>query len=269
MSNTSTVTPYNASAESSDNSTGLAAAAAVACITGAISLGRWLAEETQEDREAIDRLKSERRRDLSGKRANTAEDPVVAKREALGITTVGLQLRNPESLVRTAERLGYRMELTVGQSASLAEQPQIFLRRASGERLAISRNETGRLVVHTVGDRRRIQSLVRQHTVDRAVEHLQSKGMGVQTATLPSGEVQILARERSVSKRGGAAEIKAQVHVDGTAFVDVDKVRGNRCEKIVQDLAQAVGGEVSGMTKKDSYFQLPGEPTKTQVKIKS
>jgi hypothetical protein len=267
MSNTSTVTPYNASAESSDNSTGLAAAAAVACISGAVTLARWLAEETQEDREAIDRLRNERRSDLLGKRVNSAADHLSARREPLNITTVGLQLRNPEPLVRTAERLGYQMEPSLAQSTSLAEQPQILLRRASGERLAIARNETGRLVVHSIGDRRRIQNLVRQHTVDRAVEHLASKGMGVQTATLPNGEVQILARERSHSKRGGSAEIKAHVHIDGTALVDVDKVRGNRCEEIVRDLAQAVGGEVSGMTKKDSYFQLPGEPTKTQVKV--
>ncbi|MCA1614087.1 MAG: hypothetical protein LC800_08035 [Acidobacteria bacterium] len=168
--------------------------------------------------------------------------------------------------MRTAESLGYRVEPLAPSSVSLAEQPQILLRRASGERLAIARNDAGRLVVHTAGDRRRVQALVRQHTVERAVEHLTSKGMGVQTAKLASGEVQILARERDRSRRGGAAEIKAQVSVDGIALVDVDKVRGNRCEEIVRDLAQAVGGEVSGMRKKDSYFQLPGEPAKTEVK---
>jgi len=94
---------------------------------------------------------------------------------------------------------------------------------------------------------------VRQHTVNRAVEHLTSKGMGGQTAKLASGKVQILARERDHSRRGGAAEIKAQVHLDGTALVDVDKMRGNRWEEIVRYLALAVGGEVSGMRKNDHH----------------
>ena len=50
-------------------------------------------------------------------------------------------------------------------------------------------------------------------------------------------------------------------------LVDVDKVRGPRCEGIVRDLADAVGGEISKMKKKDSFFQLPGEPAKAKVRV--
>jgi hypothetical protein len=263
MSNTSSVTPYD-STTSAGSSTSIADAA-VACAAGVVAISRWLSEETEDDRGALERLKSERQRELLG---GSRPTPLLgAHRDSLNITTVGLQLRNPKSLIHTAERLGYRVETLTHSSLSLPDQPQILLRRASGERLAIACGETGRLVVHTAGDRRRVQDLVRQHTVDRAVEHLASKGMGVRTAKLASGEVQILARERDSGSRGGAAEVKAQINVDGTALVDVDKVRGNRCEEIVHDFAQAVGGEVSDMTKKDSYFQLPGEPAKTEVKV--
>jgi len=81
--------------------------------------------------------------------------------------------------------------------------------------------------------------------LDRAVEHLASRGMTVQMATLTNGEVQVLAREKDASRRGGAATVKTQVRTDGTAWVDVDCIRGNRCENIVSELAQAIGGEVS------------------------
>jgi hypothetical protein len=90
--------------------------------------------------------------------------------------------------------------------------------------------------------------------------------MDVRTATLPNGEVQILAREQS-GQRDGAAVIKTQVLADGTAWVDIDKIRGSRCQQIVQQIADTVGAEVRSCDKKDAFFQLPGEPTKTNVKV--
>jgi adenylate cyclase class IV len=50
--------------------------------------------------------------------------------------------------------------------------------------------------------------------------------------------------------------------------VDVAKVQGNRCETIVRDLANAIGAEVKQTRKKDSYFQLPGEPAKTTQRVR-
>ena len=253
MSNTSTVTPYENetstySSADTDGGGGIRVGGAVA----GFALARWLAEKTDEDHAAIKRLKEERQRERLRKR------PIVS---------IGLHLRNPESLIRSAERLGYRLEPAVSSFASLKEKPPILLRTASGERLAINRNAKGRIEVSTVGDGGRIKNLVRQHTLDKAVEHLARKGMAVQTARLANGEVQILARERDVSRRGRTAEVKAQVRTDGTTLIDIDCVRGNRCETIVSEFAQAVGGEVSELTKKDAYLQLPGEPTKTSVKV--
>jgi hypothetical protein len=76
-----------------------------------------------------------------------------------------------------------------------------------------------------------------------------------------------LCQEPNIGQPGGAAEMRAQVRADGSACVDIDKCRGNRCEVFVSELAQAIGGTVSGTTRKDAYFQLPGEPTKTRVKV--
>lgn len=92
--------------------------------------------------------------------------------------------------------------------------------------------------------------------------------MHVETARLSSGEVQIRAREQA-GRRGGAAEVKAQVRSDGRVWIDVDNIRGNRCEEIVSGFAEAIGAEVSGTKKKDAYYQLPGEPARTSVRVPS
>ena len=268
-----------------------------AVCVGAANAVRWLSEETPEDCAAVEMLKEVRRQE----RLHTASGvimpqcthplrsvsagipsrvsksishpklviassrtPVRANVESLKLTTASLHLRDTESLVRSAEKLGYRV---AKPAVSKADDSRILLARATGERLALGRDTSGSLVLQTAGQQERIQSLMRQHTLDRAVEHLKSRGMTLQTATLANGEVQILAREQRANRRGGAAELKTQIRADGTVLVDVDKVKGGRCEGIVRDLADAVGGEVSRMKKKDSFFQLPGEPAKTKVRI--
>jgi hypothetical protein len=255
MSNTSTVTPYE-STESISLAAGVVGACVAGALVGTVAIAQWLLEETPEDRAIRDRIQTERRRE----RLSALKSAAAPK-----LTSVRLHLGDPESLVRAAEKLGYRLDPVMQSAPSLASQPHILLSRPSGERLAIERNPKGRMVVHTLGNARRVQSLIRQHTTDRAVEHLTRAGMRVQTATLANGEVQILAHEQG-TRRGGAAEIRAQVRTDGTAWVDIAKVKGGRCETIVADLAQAIGGKVSQTTKKTEYYQLPGEPASVQVK---
>ncbi len=264
MSNTSKVTPYDHAELGTLAKAGIEITAACmgAVAAGTVALCRWLVEETPEDRAAVDHLKEKLRRERI-QRVVTA-DLAVGRAEPLHLSSVGLHLRDPGSLVRSAEKLGYRL---VEPSAPLMGLPQILLSRPSGERLAIQHTPRGKLVVHTAGHQSRVQTLVRQHSVDRAMEHLKNSGMDVRVATLPNGEVQMLACERCTDRRGSAAEVRTQIRTDGTVWVDVDKVKGNRCQEIVADLAGAIGGQVSSMTKKDAYFQLPGEPTKVKVKV--
>lgn len=134
--------------------------------------------------------------------------------------------------------------------------------------MVIARTPEGSLTLGTAGDSQRVKSLLRQHTLDRTMEHLSARlGMDVRTVGLPTGDVQILATEKVVQRRVPPALVRTQVNVDGTLWVDVDQVKGNRCERIVNDLAQAVGAKVTDMKKKDSYFQLPGEPVITKVEV--
>lgn len=256
MSNTSTVTPYESETSSDSayagSTTGSSTTGVAAGVVGVAALIRWLVEETDEDRAATERIKKERRLE------RLTRQPV---------STVSLRLKQPDSLIVSAEKLGYRLESLNLPAGSPMEKSPILLRGRSGERLAITRNANGRIDISTAGDQGRIRNLVGQHTLAKTVEHLAKKGMSVQTATLANGEVQIVGRETDSARRGGAAEVKAQVRADGTTLIDIDCVRGNRCETIVSEFAEAIGGRVTGMTKKESYFQLPGEPTKTSVKV--
>ncbi|MBI3841022.1 MAG: hypothetical protein HY297_03590 [Thaumarchaeota archaeon] len=271
MSNTSYVSPYEPSAATTSAVASVAAGAAAVCVVGAVAgavaVVQWLAEETPEDRAALERAKEERRWDLvesALRRSITLGDVPAA---APSITSLGLHTRQPESLIRSAEKLGYRLEQPLRRQKAHAEPPIMLLRSDAGERMALERTAHGQLVIHTAGDRRRVEALVRQHTVDRVMEHLGRKGMRVRAAKLPNGEVQVLAQEQDPGRAGGAAELKAQVRLDGTSWVDVDRMQGPRCEEIVRELADAIGGQVSQICRKDSYYQLPGEPARTRVTV--
>lgn len=281
MSNTSDLTPYDTTISSSGGSggiglcAGVAAACAVGAIIGVVALASWLSEETPEDRAAVLRLEEDRRRNRI-KGCSPTKDlshiPVVDLSGECGkskpITTIHLNTRHMESFLETARKLGYRLEPLVQPSKPISRQPQLLLRGASGQRLVLQRNARGRIAVSTAGGEHRILELVHRHTLDRATEHLRHMGMHVETARLSSGEVQIRAREQA-GRRGGAAEVKAQVRSDGRVWIDVDNIRGNRCEEIVSGFAEAIGAEVSGTKKKDAYYQLPGEPARTSVRVPS
>ncbi|OPX19394.1 MAG: hypothetical protein BZ151_09530 [Desulfobacca sp. 4484_104] len=280
MSNVSTVTPYHSTSSGPGVGSalagaviGLAGACVVGAVAGSIVLARWLAEETPAERQARERAQAQRRRERlqsAPRQLAGSQAPEPLARPAGGeapIVSAALHLRQAESLVRSAEKLGYRPEPLVQPQASLPQPPYLCLRGPSGERVAIEPRPEGGLLLHTVQQPQRLQTLIRQHTLDQVVSHLQRAGHQVQTTTMTNGETQILAREQNPHLRGGAAEVKAQIATDGTVWVDINRVRGNRCEEIVQGIAQAMGGQVTGMKKKDAYFQMPGEPTRTKMRV--
>ena len=275
MSNIATVTPYD-SREAGNSAAatavaqvgvGLAAACIAGAAAGAVAVVKWLAEETPEDRKAVQKAAEERRRERLAAISKPRVEVGSRRPEQLSIASVGLHLHNPESLVRTAEKLGYRLERHVSLDQRTAQQPWILLRGNEGERVAIERTSKGKLVVHTGAGRDRLEELVRRHTVDQALEHLSKKGMSVRAATLPNGEVQIVAKEQGQGLAHDTAEVKTQIGRDGTVWVDVDGVRGTRCEAIVEGLAKAVGGQVSQTSRKSDWYQLPGEIRKIRQEI--
>ncbi len=258
MSNTSTVTPYDGVGTAASSS-------AIGVLAGAcVAVSNWLMEETPEDRAAVEARRAERRRELLGL---DLQKPGITPPlcEPLQLNTVHLYQREMEPLLRAAEKLGYRREPLTVPAGQTAEQP-LLLRGARGERLAITRNRKGALTITTRGAQERIKTLVRQHSVDRVVEHLNAVGR-VQSHVLPNGEVQLQAREHNTGQAGGQAVISVQIHQDGSLWADVDKIRGPRCKELVAGLAQAVGGEVVESVQKEAFYQLPGEPTKTRLQL--
>lgn len=263
MSNTGIVDPVAAAAD------GVCIAAELVgdCIVELAAAASWLCQETEKDRKAVTKYREAKRRELLGKSAmNNARFETI--REAWPqLKAESLYIKNADTLVLAAKTLGYHLEPLADTKKPLRHQPHIFLQKPTGERLAIGFNKDRRIVLATTGDDSRLRHLVRQHTLDRSLDHLQKKGMSVRTATLSTGEVQILAREKTNKRRDGLAEIKAKVRNDGSVLIDVDRLQGNRCHEIVQDFAEAVGGQVTEMKMKTACFQLPGEPAKTTIKV--
>lgn len=262
------------------------AAGGVALVGAGVAAAAWLLEETADDRAMKAALGAAPAMVRSGppplrapmlaataapnSTTRVAQSPLPVT-AAAKVTTVRLHARNAAHVIRAAEAMGYT-PVPVAAAAQLQSQiptsaaAPLLLANARGERLAIGLTERGQVFVQTAGPRARAQAVVRQHTTERAVTHLASRGMAVQTAQLPSGELQILAREQPGTRSDGRAEVKAQVRNDGSVFVDVDKIRGNRCDIIIGELAVAVGAPVNPGRKKASYYEEPGEPTRPNVK---
>lgn len=275
MSNTSTVTPY-ASRERSSGASGVGDALGSVAMTGlvgtlagtaAVTAGamKWLMAETSEDRSAVLSLKEARRRERI--EANRAPERLATSRsETEAVTTVSLLLRNAETLVQSANRLGYRLESLMLPAHSLAEQPVLLLSGERGERLAIEKTADGTLTIHTMGGQSRVHRLVHQHSDDRTRAFFSGKHMSVRTHALPSGEIQMLAQP-TTNTTEDYGMLKVQIETDGRAWVDVSCTKGTQCETIVKEFAEAVGAEVISMTKKDAFYELPGEPATVRVKV--
>jgi hypothetical protein len=263
MSNTSTVTPYDTSTPNSTSGVGIgiAAACAVGVVTGLVAAARWLAEETPEEKAMLADLQRERRREAA--LASPASQDLTEGLRLTEMLSVDLNLTETESLVHAAEKLGYRVE----KLSNPGLNDHILLKKTTGERVALGRNNKDRIVVRTAGPKARVHALVRRHTDDRALGYLSRIGMHVQTARLANGEAQILAQPAAGASDENKAEIRAQVRADGSVLVDVEQVRGSGCMDVVEGLAQAIGGEVTSSSLKESYYELPGEPTKTRVSV--
>lgn len=266
MSNTSTVTPYVADnvgmstgAQAAASGVGMIAGAAALCVVGAgvvaFTAGKWLLKQSSEEQafHAEQRLRETRNSSL--------QDPVPAMNRA-AIVSIPLAMNNPDSLLNTAQRIGCRLDYS--DRLLRAEKTSLFpLVTQNGSRLLLEKTARGRLVIHAAGSGDVARQLVRQHTLDAALRHFNDRGMQIQTRVLAKGEVEIRTEESPVTRgAGGKAAITAKIHADGAVFMDVDRIKGNRCEQIVSDFAEAVGGTVVKVDKKAAYFQLPGEPVK-------
>jgi len=237
------------------------------CIDGLVSAASWVCQVTDEDQKAVNKYQEARKRELLKSRTMKVVRFDTFRKVWPELKSESLHIKKPDTLILAAKNLGYHLEPLADVKKPLKQQPHIFLRKPTGERLAIGFKKDRRIVLISAGDDSRLHQLMHRHTMDRALDHFKKKGMTVTTATLPTGEVQILAREESNKHKDGLAEIKAKVLNNGAALIDVDNLQGSRCHEIVQEFAEAVGGQVTEQKMKTACFKLPGEPARTNIKV--
>jgi len=237
-------------------------------IVGLVAAVSWVCKETDEDKKTVAEYREARKRELLKKKTTMKAVRFDTFRKVWPqLKEKSLYIKNPDTVLLAAKNLGYHLEPLADTKKPLRQQPHIFLQKPTGERLAIGFKKDRRIVLITAGEDSRLSQLLHRHTLDRSLDHFKKKGMSVQTATLSTGEVQILAREKTDANQDASAEIKAKVLNDGSALIDVDRIQTDRCHEIVKDFAEAMGGQIMVQKKKSANFMLPGEPVRTNVRV--
>lgn len=257
MSTEAKISPYEGNPENINHGSGLVSDIAIGAIglaagiaIGSVALIAKGLTLDEKQKEALARRKEEER----------IERARVKKPEQLEIAIVPLKLRAPDTLVKSAISLGFKLQPFELPQVSLQSQPSITLARPSGETLTIRRAETGRLLIET--QRRNIATVpevMKKHTIDQAINHLRKQCRSVEAKMGRNGEYIIVAQEGNQGQKDGAARITAHISKEGVVTVDVSNIKGSRCEKIINDIARAIGGECIRGRKKSEYFQVPVE----------
>ncbi|MGH7096316.1 MAG: hypothetical protein ACREE4_01500 [Stellaceae bacterium] len=257
MSNTSKVTPNAA-----ENSVAAAAAAAalVAAMAGvaagttaaAAALCRFLNEESEAEAAAV--AARRRERDLASWRVRDA-GPIATASSAY--VSLPLTVRDAGAIRSTAERLGFRVAAVPALKVGDVGYTLVY---RGNDRLAIAETRDGVVLqVHRahVGT---AQTIVRQHSIDRVADYLRRRNMAASVTRLSNDEVEIRAQE----PRGGdgddaRAVVTARVGADGAVDLDVDRCLGRRCEEYVNGIAEAVGGKIQEVKRKDAWYAETGQ----------
>lgn len=251
MSNTSETTPYETDVQTDRSSyaSGTDRAGIASLGATATAVAAWLQEDAI-DREVRERLGKERVREA-------LRGPTVSR--------VRLHQKNVESVVCSAERLGYQVERVIAPIAG--ERAATFLLKgASGQRLAIEGGtERSGVTMRTAGGEGRIREVVRQHTLDRTTSFLASRGFDTRVEALANGEARVTATARGNSA-GKGATVTSVVRKDGDSLVDVGGLQGPGCEELVKTMADSTGARVVSARRKGAFFQLPGEPARVKVR---
>lgn len=177
-------------------------------------------------------------------------------------TAVRLHITDMASIVRAATSLGYSVvppilpTLGAGRSA-------VLMQNGSGQRMAIQTTNGHVVLAGTVLPV--IHAVMRERTVQAVRQHLNTKWVGVTSRTLANGVLEIGARAVQAPAGSGPATLSVRIDADGRSRLDIEQVKGNRCDQIVKEFAAATGGKATVVKKKSAYFQMPGEPTRVKV----
>lgn len=188
------------------------------------------------------------------------------------VTVLGNDL---SPLVQAAADLGYRpIEGTRAATAGAPDRaavhvtPRVELVNPDGLRLSLQANGPS-ISLEGTGPAAALQAVVRQRTLSAVSQHLrQLSGGQVQMRYLADGSVALQASEQAGKLSDGAATVSAIVGATGEVTVDIENIRGSRCEKVLDGLAKAVGGKARNKKLKPAYYQSkPGESTRNRTRI--
>lgn len=241
MSNTADVTPYESDYADAGAGNTIAAAAIAAGIADFLS--------TSEADRASDAARAERLR-----------------HERLQVNRITLRGTDPTGLIDAARSLGYA-HIAAANRPTSNTPPKVDLRDAAGRRLRIEVLDN-RIELYGLTGRAELEAVVRERTVAASMRHLkQIAHMNVVPKRLANGEVELTATETQSKGSAPAASLTVRVARDGVAHVDIENVRGNRCEGMLARYAGDIGGQTRNKKLKPAYYQAgPGEPTKVGVK---
>lgn len=234
-------------------------------LKGLSAMVKWLRDVSDEEQVALDNLKESKRKERLARSIRGCLDGAKACCKTQ-ISTVSLHLKDMSCLMEAAKKQGYRMVNSTSMG-TISEKKIILLQDRNNQRIAIQQQLNGQLTIHASGDLRRVKSLVRQHTLDRTLEHLKSRGMEIETRFSNRGEVELIATESSDIHGDGKAEVRARINNEGQVHLDVTRVHGSRCQEITECLAEAVNGKILQDNKKDAYWRLPGNLKRVKQKI--
>lgn len=227
---------------------GFVAGAAVSVAVGTVKLAATCLMLDEKQKAALARRKEEERKERAR----------LKKLDKLELTVIPLKLSAPDTLVKSAANLGFRLQSLEMPKAALHSQPSITLAKPSGETLTIKRGATGRLVLEAPKNSvTTVQDVVKRHTVDQAIKHLKKQCKSVQVKKGQNGDYIIVGQEGNHGQKGGSARITTHVLKNGVATVDVSNIKGKRCDEIINGLTRAIGGECVKSRKKSEYFQVP------------
>lgn len=165
-----------------------------------------------------------------------------------------------EPIIDSATRLGYKF-LNPEKSELNVPSNLAFLQSKEGKRLVLEKSKDGNILIHTKENKENIHEVVRQATLDKVTNHFSKNEMNPKITLLTNGDIQIQAKETPNIQSEDLAEITTNIKEDGSLFIDIENVKGKRCDSIVNELAESVGGRIQQTQYKTSYFQ-----TKNKVK---
>lgn len=225
------------------------------------SLSQWLSEGVEDDQRVKAAVASQRQQ---GRLAELRAGPSTCR----PMSAVALNASHMAPLVQAAESQGYRRIRPIAAQSEAADNHRaapVLLERPDGSRMALAPVDAG-LVAYTTSPPAAVHAVVRQHVLTQALSHLAARGLQVQSRQRSGGEVEFIARETRAAADGKRpVKLQARVAADGQVKLDVD-CKGDRCETIAADFAEAVGGRILRTRRKDRKLVLPGELARTKVK---